>query len=260
MKIIKRIILVILILLSFYFTNKTAILVRSKDPIMQGILEYASNNSYPSYDAVIDNNYITPGLIGKRINEVKSLINMKSIGVFNKTFLVYDDVIPNISIDNNKNLIINKGNSKKNSISFIIESIDSNIINYLISNNIDASILIDGESINKYSYFEQINNDFNNYNKVDSLLNKKNINTNICIINRNNRKFCEGKKKYLVEPTYVLNEANIILIKNKITSGDIILVKDNVSIDNISLLISYLNSKNINIIKLSSLISEKFDK
>ena len=257
MKNIKKVLLFILILLSFYFTEKTAILVRSKDPIMQGIVEYASSNNIEATDAKIDGNYIVPGLIGKRINEVKSLMNMKAIGVFNKTFLSFDEIKPKVSLEDNKDLIISKGNSKKQAISFVLENDETNVVTYLISLKIPASLLVTNETIDKNPYFEQINNDFENYNSVEKKLNKDKINTNICLINRTNKEFCKKKKKYLVEPTYVLNEANIIMIKNKINSGDIILIKDSATIDDVSILISYLKSKNINIVKLSELISEK---
>ena len=257
MKIIKRLLLIILLSLSFYFTEKTAILMRSKDPIMQGIMDYAKDNNYEPVNAIINDNYIVPGLIGKRIDEVKSLMHMKAIGVFNKTFLVTSDVYPNVSIENNKDKIINKGNPKKEAVSFIIENDNTNSLTYFITSNIPASLLVDTKSYNKNPYFEQINNDFNNYNELDKKLNKDKINTNICVINRNNKELCTKKKKYLVEPSYILNNTNIVMIKNKVTSGDIILIKNNVIIDDISLLYNYLKSKNINVIKLSKLISEK---
>ena len=149
----------------------------------------------------------------------------------------------------------NKGNEKKEAISFILENDESNLITYLVSEKIDVSILVDKTSINN-NKFEQINNDFDNYDYVEKLLNKDKKNTNICIINRTNKNFCIRHKKYLVEPTYVLSSTNLVIIKNKITSGDIILVKENVSIDDLSFLINYIKSKNLRIIKLSELISE----
>ena len=256
-KIIKKIFLLILIGLSFYFTEKTAIFIRNQDPIMQGIMDYASNNNIEPVNATINNDYITPGLIGKRINEVKSLMQMKAIGIFNKTFLVTTNIKPEISLEDNKDKIINKANNKKNAVSFIIENDNTNSLTYFISSKIPASILINNKTFNKNPYFEQINNDFDNYNEVDKKLNKNKINTNICLINRTNKELCIKKKKYLVEPTHILNSSNIVMIKNKITSGDIILIKSNVTIDDISLLYNYLKSKNIKVRKLSELISEK---
>ena len=255
MKYFKYLLMIILILVSFYLTEKSALFLRGKDPIMQTIKEYSKDYNTDAIDAKIDNNYIIPGMYGRRVNEIKSLMKMKSLKTFNSLFLKTDKVKPNISIDNNKDKIINRGNQKKNSISFILENDESNIITYLVIEKIEASILVDKISVNNNN-FEQINNDFSNYEYVEKILNKDKNNTNICIINRTNKNFCIRHKKYLVEPTYVLTSTNLVVIKNKITSGDIILIKDSVSIDDISYLINYIKSKNLNIVKLSKLISE----
>lgn len=252
---IKYLLVLFLVLISFYITEKSAMFLRSKDPIMQTIREYSNTINTDAIDAVIDDNYIIPGLYGKKINEVKSLMKMKSLKTFNSIFLTMDDVKPNISIDNNKDKIINKGNEKKGAVSFILENDESNYITYLISQNIDVSILVNKDTINN-TKFEQINNDFNNYEYVEKLLNKDKTNTNICVLNRYNKNFCIRHKKYLIEPTYVLSSSNLVAVKNKIKSGDIILLKDSISSDDLSYLINYIKSKNLKIIKLSQLISE----
>ena len=255
MKYFKYIFLIIIILMSFYVTEQSALFLRSKDPIMQTIKEYSKDYNTDPIDAIINNNYIIPGMYGKRVNEIKSLMKMKSLKTFNSMFLMTDYIKPNVSIENNKDKIISKGNEKKNAISFILENDETNIVTYLINENIDASILVDKNSINN-NKFEQINNDFNNYDYVEKLLNKDKKNTNICIINRTNKNYCLRNKKYLVEPTYVLSSNNLVIIKNKITSGDIILVKNSVTIDDLAYVIDYIKSKNIKIVKLSELISE----
>ena len=255
MKHFKYLFIFVIILVSFYVTEQSALFLRSKDTIMQTIKEYSKEYNVDAIDAKIDNDYIIPGMYGKKVNEIKSLMKMKSLKTFNTMFLKTDNIKPNISINDNKDKIINKGNEKKNSISFILESNNTNIINYLIKEKIDISILVDKSSINNYDY-EQINNDFNNYDYVEKILNKEKKNTNICIINRSNKNFCIRHKKYLVEPTYVLSPSNLVIIKNKITSGDIILIKDSVSNDDLAFLINYIKSKSINIVKLSELISE----
>ena len=254
-KYLKYLIISLVIIASFYITEKSALFLREKDPILQTIKEYSNSYNTQAIDAKIDNDYIIPGMVGKRINEIKSLMKMKSLKTFNSLFLATDDIKPNISIEDNKDKIINKGNEKKGAISLILENDESNAITYLVSEKIMASILVDKSSIN-HSKFEQINNDFENYDYVEKILNKEKKNTNICLINRTNKNFCIRHKKYLIEPTYVLSSSNLVIIKNKITSGDIILIKDNVSVDDISYLINYIKSKNIKIIKLSELISE----
>ena len=107
-----------------------------------------------------------------------------------------------------------------------------------------------------YNYFEQINNDFNNYKDVEKNLNRDKINTNICIVGRSNKDICIKNKKYLVEPSLILNESNLISVKNNVSSGSIVMVKSSVSMDNIIILIKYVKSKGLDIVKLSELISE----
>ena len=256
-KYLKYIFVTSIILFSFYFTEKTAIIKRNNDPILQIIRDYSKDNNIEAINAKIEDNYIIPGMYGKRVNEVKSLIKMKSDGVFNSLFLCFDDVKPQITLDDNKDKIIKKGNELKQGISLILENDESNITTYLISNKINSSILINKDTFNTNPYFEQINNDFNNYNEVEKLLNKNKINNNICILNRNNKELCIRNKKYIIEPTYILKSNNLVSIKNKITSGDIILIKDNVSIDDLDYLINYIKSRGLKVLKLSELIKEK---
>ena len=254
---LKYIFLTSIILVSFYITEKTATIKKNNDPIIQIINDYSKEYNTEPVNAIIEDDYIVPGMYGKRINEVKSLMRMKSDGIFNSMFLSFDEIKPDISIENNKDKIILKGNKKKGGVSFILENDESNIITYLTSNKIDADILIDTNSFNSNPIFEQINNDFNNYHEVEKKLNKSKINTNICILNRSNKQICLRNKKYIVEPTYIFNSSNLVTLKNKINSGDIILIKDSVSIDDLKYLIQVIKSKGLNIIKLSELINEK---
>ena len=255
-KLIKYLLVIILISLSFYITNKSALFVKTKDPILKSIKDYSNSYNVDAVNALIEDSYIIPGIYGKKVNEIKSLMNMKGQKEFNSIFLEIDKIKPEISLSDNKDKIINKGNPSKQAISLIIENDETNAISYIVSNNISASILVTSNSVNHNPKLEQINNDFNNYNNVEKVFNKNNINTNICIINRTNKEFCIRNKKYLVEPSLIFTSSNLLSIKNKLSSGDIILVKDNVSIDDLSYIINYTKTKGLNIIKLSELISE----
>ena len=255
MKIIKLIMFFIILCTSFYFTHNSALFLRDNDPIMKSIKKYSNTYNTMYVNALIDDNHIIPGIYGKKVNELKSLMKMKEQRAFNSLFLTFDYIKPEVSLEDNKTKIISKGNEKKNSVSFIIESLKSNYINYLKTNNIKCSLLVNLESVIKDSYFEQINNDFENYNEVEKIINKNN--TNICLLNRNNKDFCIRSKKYLIEATHILSSSNLVYIKNKITPGDIILIKSNVSLDDLTYLINFIKSRGINIIYLSELISEK---
>lgn len=253
----KYILFSILVLLSFYTTNKTANLVRNQDPILKKIRNISLEKKEDFVNAVIEDDYIIPGMYGSIIDELKSLAKMKEQDVFNNLYLVSQPIKPNISLSDNLDKIIIKGNSKKQQVSFVIdENSSKKIKDYLVKNNIKASLLITKDNFSKDSYFEQINNDFKNYKELDKTLKKNKINTNICVLDNNNSnlKFCKSKKKYLVKPGMFLDNANIIEIKTKLDSGSIIYIKDATYLD---CLVEYIKSKDLKIVPLSQLISEK---
>lgn len=253
----KYILFSILVLLSFYTTNKTANLVRNQAPILKEIRNISLEKKEDFVNAVIEDDYIIPGMYGSIIDELKSLAKMKEQDVFNNLYLVSQPIKPNISLSDNLDKIIIKGNSKKQQVSFVIdENSSKKIKDYLVKNNIKASLLITKDNFSKDSYFEQINNDFKNYKELDKTLKKNKINTNICVLDNNNSnlKFCKSKKKYLVKPRMFLDNANIIEIKTKLDSGSIIYIKDATYLD---CLVEYIKSKDLKIVPLSQLISEK---
>lgn len=253
----KYILFSLLVLLSFYTTNKTANLVRNQDPILKEIRNISLEKKEDFVNAVIQDDYIIPGMYGSIIDELKSLAKMKEQDVFNNLYLVSQPIKPDISLSDNLDKIIIKGNSKKQQVSFVIdENSSKKIKDYLVKNSIKASLLITKDNFSKDSYFEQINNDFKNYKELDKTLKKNKINTNICVLDNNNSnlKFCKSKKKYLVKPGMFLDNANIIEIKAKLDSGSIIYIKDATYLD---CLVEYIKSKDLKIVPLSQLISEK---
>ena len=253
----KYILFSLLVLLSFYTTNKTANLVRNQDPILKEIRNISLEKKEDFVNAVIEDDYIIPGMYGSVVDELKSLSKMKEQDVFNNLYLVSQTIKPDISLSDNLDKIIIKGNSKKQQVSFVIdENSSKKIKDYLVKNSIKASLLITKDNFSKDSYFEQINNDFKNYKELDKTLKKNKINTNICVLDNNNSnlKFCKSKKKYLVKPGMFLDNANIIEIKPKLDSGSIIYIKDATYLD---CLVEYIKSKDLKIVPLSQLISEK---
>lgn len=253
----KYILFSLLVLLSFYTTNKTANLVRNQDPILKEIRNISLEKKEDFVNAVIQDDYIIPGMYGSVVDELKSLSKMKEQDVFNNLYLVSQPIKPDISLSDNLDKIIIKGNSKKQQVSFVIdENSSKKIKDYLVKNSIKASLLIAKDNFSKDSYFEQINNDFKNYKELDKTLKKNKINTNICVLDNNNSnlKFCKSKKKYLVKPGMFLDNANIIEIKTKLDSGSIIYIKDATYLD---CLVEYIKSKDLKIVPLSQLISEK---
>lgn len=255
-KYFRYLIYMMLIVLSFYFTNQTAVLVRNQDPLMQEIRDYSAKNSSEPVNAIIHDEFIIPGLYGTEIDELQSLINMKKHNTFNSIFLISKQVKPSISLKDHKDKIIKQGNPGKRAVSFILENDESSLPTYFITKNIPASLLINNQTFNGNPYFEQINNDDKNYNIVEKELNNYQINTNICLVSSSISNHCLRNKKYLVSPSLTLTESNLLSVKENATSGSIILIKDTANQSDVDVLVNYLKGKGLAIINLSSLIKE----
>lgn len=248
--------LVAIMIFSFFYTEKIALYVQNKSPIMTSINEAKDNLVVSSIDAEVMNEFIIPGINGLTVNVKKSYNKMKSFEVFNSYYLVFEQVPPEISLENNKNKIIKRGNKLKKSISFIIEE-NSLILNYLKTNNIKANLLVNLENYKKDFNFEMINSDVSNFEKLESLLNKDKNNKNICYIGIANKEKCLTKEYYLVSNSKELNSVNIASVKNNIESGDIFLIKSTAKLEDFILLINQIKYQDLKIIYLSELITEE---
>ena len=245
------------LLFSFYYTEKMSNVVINNSSLVMEINKNIKNYNILPVSAEINGDYITPGINGSSVNVLKSYNKMKPLDNFNSYYLVYDKVVPDVSIENNKSKIIKNGNIKKNSVAIILSN-NKEILDYSEEKNINITRLINYDTYNKNAYYEQINNDNNRYNDVEKLLNNNNINKNICFI-INNRDMCVDKEKYLVESTVTLNNYNLSKIKDSIKSGYIIYINDNVGISDYKILIRQIYYQDLDIVSLSKLITEERD-
>ncbi len=247
--------LIAIMLFSFYYTEKIALLVQKENPLRIKIEEIKSSYEVESVNAIIEDKYIIPGLNGEQVNVDKSFINMKSFGDFNKYYLIYDKVKPSVSLTNNLDKIIKKGNSKKKEVSIIIENISEHK-SYFINNNIKINLLVDNSNVINNSFFEQINVDNDNFTKVNDYLDRNNMNKKICILNNKNYEICKENKYYIVDVSLRLNNSNIIEIKNSLENGSIIYIDKDTNLDYIKLLLKYISNQGLSVALLSNLISE----
>jgi len=245
-----------IMLFSFYYTEKIALYAQSQSPLMQSIKEAKDNLSVSSINAEVADEYIIPGINGLKVNVEESFSNMKSFNAFNSYYLIFDQVKPDISLENNKNKIIRQGNRRKRSISLILEKNES-IEDYLKLNNIKSNILINLENFDNKESFEIINNELHDFNALETLLNKAQLNSHICLVNQGNKNKCLEKDYYLVENNKELNSSNIAMIKSNIESGDIILIKSSTKLDDLKLLINQIQYQDLSIVYLSELITEE---
>lgn len=243
-----------ILLFSFYYTNKAAILARNSNPIMKNINEIKESKTVSSVDAVIKDDYIIPGLNGKVVNELNSFNKMRPYNIFNEYYLVYDQIPPKISLENNKDKIIINGNKEKKEIALIVDN-NKDVIAYLDQKEVKYSLLVTmNDSV---SNNEVINNENTNFNELDKELTKKELNKGICLVNSNvNIRECKKRNYYLVEAKE-LNKSNLINFKGYIENGSIIKINKGITSLEIETVINYIQSKGLEIVYLSDLISEK---
>ena len=179
MKKIKYLIFIFFLVFSFYFTDKVMIYIDSKNPIMQKITSVMNDYYISPVDAIIYNDTIIPGINGKEVNKQASLIKMEEFGAFNDTYLIYNKVKPNISLDDYKDKVIIRGNPSKRSIALILEE-NSNLEEYLLNKNIKYSIIATlNTTLSQNKDYINGEKDQNKASDLNSLLNKKKINKKI---------------------------------------------------------------------------------
>ena len=166
-KLYKPLGLLAIMVFSFYYTEKIAILMQNKSPIMQSINEIENNYKLEAVNASVNDDYIVPGIMGRMINKTKSYVNMKAFGIFNEYYLIFDTIKPDVSLEDNKDKIIKSGNKEKMAVAFLLEDGSEQIKNYLKENKIPASLLITEKTYQNTSYFEQINSDHEKYKNVE---------------------------------------------------------------------------------------------
>lgn len=241
--------LISICILSFYYTEQVALYIKNKNPIMQTIKELSSSHSRESINcSIVEDIYIIPGYNGKYVNLDKSFYNMVTTE-YNEDLLVFNQIKPNISLENNKDKIIIRGNHNKQAVSLLFEDINS-LSKYMLNNNYLVNILIEEETYT--DKYELINNSKQEY--IYKRIDRK-IDNNLCYTNDDTiPKLC--KDKYVFTHSLVLNHSNLSKLLNTISSGDIILIKDSISIEELILIINQINYKDLSIIPISKLISE----
>ena len=255
MKNLKYILLVGLIVMSFYLTDKVMIYLENKNPLMQEIKAKAAFYQTNAANAKVKGNTIIPGLNGKKVSLRKSYGKMWEFGAFNETFLAFDEIKPEITARDHLDKEIIKGNPLKRAVSLLlapnnkVESfLNDSEIQYTLIAKINADLTKKCEYLNGEASLEKASD-------LNALLNQKKLNKNLCLVGYSNLAFCQAKKYYLVAPS-VDTSTNITSLLTKIQSGDIILIKESITLDNLNLILKEIQRQDLKIVYLSTLISE----
>ena len=161
-KIIQILTVSLLMLFSFFYTNKSIELIRETDPLMKKIKATTEKYKVDAVDAKIIGNKIIPGKTGKEIDYQKSYTKMIQYGSYNEVLTTFKEVTPAISIDDYYDKYIVQGNSENKAVSLVFKTNTTNlqdIVNILNSKNIPGTFFIDGLLLeNNTSFFETMTN------------------------------------------------------------------------------------------------------
>lgn len=279
--IIKAIGLFTLIGFSFFYTDKVVEVIREEDDIMIKLKEVEDLYYVEAIDASVYGNTIVPGLMGKKINIDKSYKAMRESGAFVKSLIEYDDISPDVSIRNNRDKFIIKGNNNKQMVSlvFILDSnkyleqtekiLDSKGVvanyfvsyNYLVDNSTKIKEMKDREF---YSYGD------NGQYTPDNLLFSNNLLSRItkveaiyCLSATMDDEvigMCSDNDLYTIVPSVICTSSPYSTLKDNLSSGSIVLLSmNNTTVSELSLIIDYIKGKGLKIGGLSSLLSEELD-
>ena len=234
----------LLFLLSMIYTKNAIDFLQNIDPLMKEIINKENNYYKKPVNAIITNNYMIPGISGKKVNRKSSYKKMKKINTFNSSLLVYDIIYPNISINNHYDKIILKGNPLNKNIAIILNiKKDDNLytINTILKDNhVNVDIYSNTKiNINNTNFKNIISDEFYNF-------------TNYCIYNNKIVKTCLYNKIYTINVVHV---KNLQEIKNTLSNGIIYLYDVNQEQD-LNIIIKYLKNNNYEIKTIDNIIKE----
>ena len=221
---------------------------------MQEIVSVSAEYEEEAVDAVIKDNTIIPGKSGKKVNDRESYLRMNEFGSLNKLFLVFDKVKPNISLYDNLDKYIIKGNDS-GSVSIIV---DSNKYNeFFDKENISyfKVVLSNEEEIDINNSINGFNNE-KDFNKLNRLYKKNKIKYPICISDYSNINLCLKNKYFLVRPSLYVSKNNIGSFKSSISGGDIVFLSSSLSLSEVKYIINTIKYFKYSIVKLDSFIKE----
>lgn len=271
-------IVIVLIVLSFYCTNKEIENLKNKDTLMQEIKNNKEKYIYKSKNAIVNKDTIIPGEKGIDIDYNKSYYEMKKYGTYNEALTVMKEVTPDISIDNNYDKYIVRGNKNKKEVGLIFklnnETNPNKFIDILSDKNVTATFFVDGTYLEKnIQTIRQLrkheveilsyNNSFNKAIIKTSMSYLETItkkDTMYCYTETKNNDIldtCKKMKKHTIIPNYVIKKDLYKTIKNNLDNSLMITIEIN-NYNELELppTIDYIKSKGYSIVPLYKLLSE----
>lgn len=245
-----------LLCFSFYLTHELAFFMKKSDPIYQSILAMKQDYEIDSFDAQIVDDYIIPGVNGEMIDLDQSYQNMHKNGAFYKNKLVYAVKEPSISMQDNKDKIIFRGNPQKKGVTLLIDS--EEFSTYFDELGINYAILTTKQNDSfHYQYGEKVLSDSKNYAEVEKWLKKEGEDIGYCYVKAIGKEQCIKSNKYLFLESKRISKSNFASQYSLISSGDILFIDSSIGISYLKVLLHQIEFRGYRILPLTKLLSEE---
>lgn len=279
-KVIEVIFVLLLVLFSFYYTEKAIVLLEINDPIMKKIKDKGSVKEEEAINAKVEGDYLIPGYNGLAIDLNNSFTKMKGYGSYNDALLVFEEVKPTISIDDYYDKYISSGNGISTNIALVFtidnNSYTNNLLNILKEMNIVGTFFIDGKYTDSNISFATdavINGNeievLNYDNSYDELLFKASIDKiktltsttpKYCYATYDNEEvlnLCSKLSMHTIIPTLKLDNNIYSNAKGNLRSGSIISIEPTkFNISELKVLINYIKQRGFTLVTLDTLLNE----
>lgn len=279
-KVIEVIFVILLVLFSFYYTEKAIILLESNDPIMKEIKDKGKSREEDAINAKVEGDYLIPGYNGLVIDLETSFNKMKGYGSYNEALLVFEEVEPTISIDDYYDKYISSGNGISTNIALVFTVDDSsytdNLLDILKEMNAVGTFFIDGKFTDSNTSFVSqavVNGnevEVLSYDKAfDELLFKASIDKiktltsttpKYCYATYDNEEvlnLCSKLSMHTIIPTLRLDSNIYSDAKGNLRSGSIISIKlTEENVKELKVLINYIEQRGFTLVTLDTLLNE----
>ncbi len=267
--------IILLVLFSFYYTDKVIGILESKDPIMRQLKMVNSKKERESVDAVITNNKIVPGYNGVKIDLEKSYLRMKSYGNYNESLMVFKEVKPIISIDDYYDKYIASGNGLTSSVSLVFTLTDSNktVLDFFSDFKIPSTFFVSIDFLdNNMDFVKTLANngqemellpvsDVSLFNegrrKLESLTN---LQSKYCYATYDDEavlNLCSRQRMHTIIPTIRLNNNIYSNLKGNLRSGSIINITPNDNnLKEMIVVVNYIKQRGFKLVSLDTLLNE----
>ena len=279
-KVIEVIFVILLVLFSFYYTEKAIILLESNDPIMKEIKDKGKSREEDAINAKVEGDYLIPGYNGLVIDLETSFNKMKGYGSYNEALLVFEEVEPTISIDDYYDKYISSGNGISTNIALVFTVDDSsytdNLLDILKEMNAVGTFFIDGKFTDSNTSFVSqavVNGnevEVLSYDKAfDELLFKASIDKiktltsttpKYCYATYDNEEvlnLCSKLSMHTIIPALRLDSNIYSDAKGNLRSGSIISIKlTEENVKELKVLINYIEQRGFTLVTLDTLLNE----